>query len=116
MSHTVRRNLAFAVVAALVAGMMADPRLAAAGVVVGGGLALVVDDLRERLMLGDTGANLLGGVVALAVVVAGSPVVRLGALGVVLVLNGVSEWVSFSRVIDRFPPLRAIDRFGANKR
>lgn len=102
--------------ATLVAGMMADPRLAAAGVVVGGGLALVVDDLRERLMLGDTGANLLGGVVALAVVVAGSPVVRLGALGVVLVLNGVSEWVSFSRVIDRFPPLRAIDRFGANKR
>jgi UDP-N-acetylmuramyl pentapeptide phosphotransferase/UDP-N-acetylglucosamine-1-phosphate transferase len=102
--------------AALVAGTLAKPSLAPAAVVVGGALALLADDLRERLMLGDTGANVLGGVVGLGVVVAGSPVVRLATLAGVLVLNGISEWVSFSRVIDRVPPLRAIDRLGADKR
>jgi UDP-N-acetylmuramyl pentapeptide phosphotransferase/UDP-N-acetylglucosamine-1-phosphate transferase len=100
----------------LALAMRAEPALAAAAVVVGGALGLLADDLGERLMLGDTGANLLGGVIGLAVVVAGSPVVRLATLGAVLVLNGISEWVSFSRVIDGFAPLRAIDRFGANKR
>ncbi|MEA3076800.1 MAG: hypothetical protein QOF60_1708 [Actinomycetota bacterium] len=102
--------------AAVVAGTRAAASLAPAAVVVGAALALVVDDLRERLMLGDTGANVLGGVIGLGVVVAGSPVVRLATLGGVLVLNGISEWVSFSRVIDRVPPLRAIDRLGADKR
>jgi UDP-N-acetylmuramyl pentapeptide phosphotransferase/UDP-N-acetylglucosamine-1-phosphate transferase len=102
--------------AAVVVGTLAAASLAPAAVVVGAALALLVDDLRERLMLGDTGANVLGGVVGLGVVVVGSPVVRLATLGGVLVLNGVSEWISFSRVIDRVPPLRAIDRLGADKR
>jgi hypothetical protein len=31
---------------------------------------------------------------------------------VVAVLNLASEWVSFSRVIDAAPPLRAADRWG----
>jgi hypothetical protein len=31
---------------------------------------------------------------------------------VVAALNVVAELVSFSRVIDRVPPLRALDRFG----
>lgn len=89
-----------------------DPGLAAPAVVVGAALAVLLDDLRERLMLGDTGANVLGGVLALGVVVVGSPVVRLGTLGVLAILNGASEWVSFSRVIERVPPLRALDRAG----
>ena len=88
------------------------PEVAAMAVVVGGSLAMLLDDLHERVMLGDTGANLLGGVIGLAVVTAGSPVTRLAVLAVVAILNGISEWVSFSRVIEGFPPLRLVDQAG----
>ena len=97
---------------ALAASTALDARLGAAAVVVGAALGLLVDDLRERLMLGDTGANVLGGAIALGVVSVGSPIVRLAVLGVVAILNGLSEWVSFSSVIDRVAPLRALDRAG----
>ncbi len=102
-------TLAFAVLAA---ATMADRRLAGAAVVVGAGLALLLEDLHERVMLGDTGANLLGGALGMAVVAAGSPAVRLAVLGGVAILNGISEWVSFSRVIDGVAPLRILDRAG----
>ena len=96
----------------LVAGMGAADDLSATAVVVGGALALLLDDLHERVMLGDTGANLLGGSLGLAVVATGSPVTRLAVLAVVSILNGISEWVSFSQVIDRVAPLRVLDRAG----
>ena len=86
--------------------------LTAAAVVVGAAAALFVDDLHERLMLGDAGANVLGAVLGLGVVMACAPATRLAALVVVAVLNLTSEVVSFSRVIDAVPPLRAIDRAG----
>lgn len=89
-----------------------DPGLVAPAVVIGGALALLLDDLHERVMLGDTGANVLGGVLGLAVVNTGSTVTRLAVLGVLAILNGISEYVSFSRVIDGFPPLRILDRAG----
>ena len=98
--------------AGLAAATAADVRLAPIAIVTGAALALLRDDLHERLMLGDTGANLLGGVLGLGVVIIGTPTVRLAVLGAVAVLNGVSEWVSFSRVIDAVPPLRALDRAG----
>lgn len=88
------------------------PELAAMAVVVGGSLAMLLDDLHERVMLGDTGANLVGGVLGLAVVTAGSPVTRLAVLAVLAILNGISEWVSFSRVIAGFAPLRVLDQAG----
>ena len=96
----------------LIAATAVDPRLSGPAVVIGAAFGLLFDDLRERLMLGDTGANLLGGVLGLGVVVVGSPVVRLATLGVLAILNGMSEWVSFSRVIERVAPLRLLDRAG----
>lgn len=81
-------------------------------VVAGAALALLLDDLHERLMLGDTGANVLGGAVGLGVVVVCAPSTRTTVLVAVAVLNLVSEVVSFSRVIDRVAPLRALDRAG----
>ena len=86
--------------------------LTGVAVVVGAAAALLVDDLHERLMLGDTGANVLGGVVGLGVVLACSASTRLVVLVVVAVLNLASEVVSFSRVIAAVPPLRALDQAG----
>ena len=81
-------------------------------VVTGAALGLAPDDLGERLMLGDAGANALGGVLGLGVVLAATPGARTATLVAVAALNLVGEVVSFSRVIDAVPPLRALDRVG----
>jgi UDP-GlcNAc:undecaprenyl-phosphate GlcNAc-1-phosphate transferase len=81
-------------------------------VVVGATAALVVDDLRERLMLGDVGANVLGACLGLGVVLACSFDARLATLAAVALLNLLGEVSSFTRIIEAFPPLRAIDRAG----
>jgi UDP-N-acetylmuramyl pentapeptide phosphotransferase/UDP-N-acetylglucosamine-1-phosphate transferase len=81
-------------------------------VVTGAALGLVPDDLGERLMLGDAGANALGGVLGLGVVLTVSPGARIATLVAVALLNLVGEVVSFSRVIEAVPPLRALDRAG----
>lgn len=86
--------------------------LAPVAVAAGAGLGLLVPDLRERCMLGDAGANALGGAVGLGVVVAAGAGGRWATLAGVAALNLASEVVSFSRVIDRFAPLRALDRAG----
>jgi UDP-N-acetylmuramyl pentapeptide phosphotransferase/UDP-N-acetylglucosamine-1-phosphate transferase len=78
----------------------------------GAGCGLLLPDLAERMMLGDAGANVLGATVGLGVVLTQSPLVRTVTLIVVAALNLASEVVSFSKVIDRTPPLRAADRFG----
>ena len=90
----------------------AEPELAGVALVVGAGAGLIMADLQERLMLGDAGANVLGAALGLGVVLACSPGVRTGVLVVVALLNLASERVSFSRVINAVPPLRAFDRIG----
>ena len=97
---------------ALVVATRASTELGATAVLIGGALAMLLDDHHERVMLGDTGANLLGGGLGLAVVATGTDVTRLAVLAVLCILNGISEWVSFSRVIDGFAPLRLLDRAG----
>jgi hypothetical protein len=79
---------------------------------VGACVALLLPDLREEVMIGDTGANALGAVLGLGVVFTCAPVTRTIVLVVVLALNLASEVVSFSKVIDRVGPLRALDRLG----
>lgn len=101
-----------AVFVLLAAGTGAEPELAGVALAVGALLALLLPDLRERAMLGDVGANALGAVLGVGVVVACSEEVRLVVLVAVAVLNLASEAVSFSKVIDRTPPLRYLDRLG----
>lgn len=102
--------IAAAVPVALIAGF--DDRLLGPVIVLGAVVGLIVPDLRERLMLGDTGANVIGALGGLAVVLVAAPSTRSIVLGVVAALNLASERVSFSRVIDAAPPLRWVDRLG----
>ena len=81
-------------------------------VVVGATAALFVDDLRERLMLGDVGSNVLGACLGAGVVLACPFTVRAGVLVAVAALNVIGELSSFTRLIDAVPPLRALDRAG----
>jgi UDP-N-acetylmuramyl pentapeptide phosphotransferase/UDP-N-acetylglucosamine-1-phosphate transferase len=80
--------------------------------VIGAFTGLLGDDLRERLMIGDTGANVLGAVLGLACVLEVGRGARNVILVALIVLNVAAEVVSFSRVIDRVPPLRAFDSLG----
>jgi len=80
--------------------------------VVGAAAGLLPADLGERRMLGDTGANLLGAVLGLAVVLETSRPVRTGVLLALVLLNLASERVSFTKVIDATPGLRHLDRLG----
>jgi UDP-N-acetylmuramyl pentapeptide phosphotransferase/UDP-N-acetylglucosamine-1-phosphate transferase len=80
--------------------------------VIGAAAGLLHADLGERLMLGDTGANLLGAVLGVAVVLETSRAVRTGVLVALVVLNLASERLSFSRVIAATPGLRELDRLG----
>jgi hypothetical protein len=77
-----------------------------------GALAALPVDLRERGMLGDAGANLLGFAAGLGLylVLPGWGVAA--AAGVAVGLNVLAETVTLSRAIDAAPPLRWLDRLG----
>jgi len=105
-------KVALVAFAVLVVAAGAEPELAGVALVVGAGAGLIVPDLREHLMLGDAGANALGAALGLGVVLACSPAVRTGVLVVVALLNLASERISFTKVINATPPLRAFDRLG----
>ena len=69
-------------------------------------------DLRERCMLGDTGANLLGAVIGTWIVWGFGAPGEWIALGVLAALTIFGEFGSFSRAIEKLPPLRALDSLG----
>lgn len=81
-------------------------------VVTGTSLGLIRDDLDERAMLGDTGANALGAVLAVGAVQHWSPRARLAGLATVAAATLASERVSFTKVIADTPGLNHLDQLG----
>jgi hypothetical protein len=81
---------------------------------VGTGAAAVVlwPDLRERGMLGDSGANLLGFLAGAEIVRRLPEVWLIPAALIVIGLNLLAETLTFSRTIEAVPPLRWFDRLG----
>ncbi|HYM44823.1 MAG TPA: hypothetical protein VES65_01510 [Solirubrobacteraceae bacterium] len=69
-------------------------------------------DLRERAMLGDTGANLLGGLAGLWLVAILSDTGQLIALALLLALTVYGELRSISALFERVPLLRGLDSWG----
>jgi UDP-GlcNAc:undecaprenyl-phosphate/decaprenyl-phosphate GlcNAc-1-phosphate transferase len=113
-------------VAALSAGMIGAASAAGGGGAPGGGgrgitaaavpagaaLAVLPEDLGERAMLGDAGANALGAMLGVAAAsVLGRPA-RAGVLAGIVALTAASEKVSFTRVIARTPALNWLDMLG----
>ena len=88
------------------------PGAPVAATVLGTAAAGLPDDLAERTMLGDTGANALGAGLGTAIAAHPSRLLRGGALAAVVGLTLLSEKVSFTQVIDRTPVLRAVDSLG----
>jgi len=71
-------------------------------------------DLKERTMLGDVGANLIGAVAGLWLIYAFDTTGQLIALAVVLALTVYGEFRSLNTLIERTPLLRQIDSIGRN--
>ena len=86
--------------------------VAAAAPTFGAGWAMLPYDLREKLMLGDTGANVVGAICGFVAVEISSRPVQAAILAGVVVLNLLSEVVSYSRVINSVAPLRWLDHLG----
>jgi UDP-GlcNAc:undecaprenyl-phosphate/decaprenyl-phosphate GlcNAc-1-phosphate transferase len=78
----------------------------------GAALALLPDDLGERAMLGDGGANALGAMLGAAAAVSLPRPARLAILAGIAGLTAASEKVSFTKVIARTPPLHWLDMLG----
>ena len=97
---------------AMAAAVGIEPELAFAALVLGAAIGVAYWELGEKLMLGDTGVNVLGAMVALSAVTTLGSGPRWVVLAVVVALNLLSEFVSFSRVIDAVTPLRWFDRLG----
>ncbi len=78
----------------------------------GATLAVLPEDLGERIMLGDCGANALGALLGLRLASIPARAPRAGLLAAVVALTLASEKVSFTRVIEATPGLRELDQLG----
>jgi UDP-GlcNAc:undecaprenyl-phosphate/decaprenyl-phosphate GlcNAc-1-phosphate transferase len=108
--RTIKAGLVAYVPLAIVLGT--DPTGVALAPVMGASFGLLGDDLHERLMLGDTGANVIGAVLGLGVVLGTQESTRIAVMLILLALNVAAELVSFSDIIDAVAPLRWLDRLG----
>lgn len=90
-----------------------DPRpLWALGLFAGPALVAGFYDLREQAMLGDTGANLLGALAGLWLVLTLSGTGQLVALALLGALTLYGELRSISGFVERTPGLRQLDSWG----
>ena len=99
-------------VSGALAGGDSSRYIAAVAAPVGAALALLPEDLAERAMLGDAGANALGAALGASAARTLPRSARAGLLGAIVALTLASEQVSFTRVIERTPPLRWLDMLG----
>ena len=96
--------LAAATVGGPAGGLVAGP--------LGATLAVLPEDLGERIMLGDCGANALGALLGLRLASIPGRAPRAGLLAGIVALTLASEKVSFTKVIEATPGLRELDRLG----
>jgi UDP-N-acetylmuramyl pentapeptide phosphotransferase/UDP-N-acetylglucosamine-1-phosphate transferase len=89
-----------------------NPMLYLIASIIGGVLAYFPLDLQARGMLGDTGANFLGGVFGGIVVLDGSIDLLLIVLMVLIILQIIAEKVSFTKIIEENKFLKFIDDLG----
>ncbi|HZD59564.1 MAG TPA: hypothetical protein VE439_03785 [Anaerolineae bacterium] len=78
------------------------------------GIALILlgPDLREEIMLGDTGANVLGGILGFCLVVTFGWNIKLPVIVLLILLQVLTEKYSISAIIERVPILKSLDDLG----
>jgi len=101
-----------ALLAGLCVGAWTAMPLELLGIFVGPVLMVAAFTLRERAMLGDTGANLVGALAGVTLLVTLGETGGYVALGVVVALNFYGEFRSISQTIEGVPLLRSLDSLG----
>ena len=98
--------------ALLAAATLGGPAGGLAAGPLGATVAVLPEDLGERIMLGDCGANALGALLGLRLASIPGRAPRAGLLAAIVALTLASEKVSFTTVIEATPGLRVLDRLG----
>jgi hypothetical protein len=106
------RALKVALGAGTVLAATSGPARTAVAAPLAAGAALLPEDLGERAMLGDGGANALGAMLGTAAAAALPRPARLATLAAIVGLTAASEVVSFTKVIERTAALRWLDMLG----
>jgi UDP-GlcNAc:undecaprenyl-phosphate/decaprenyl-phosphate GlcNAc-1-phosphate transferase len=101
-----------ALLAGLCVGAWTVAPLDLLGIFIGPVLVMAGFTLRERAMLGDTGANLVGALAGVSLLITLGDDARLIVLAVVVALNLYGEFRSISRTIEAVPLLRSLDSLG----
>jgi UDP-GlcNAc:undecaprenyl-phosphate/decaprenyl-phosphate GlcNAc-1-phosphate transferase len=106
------RAIKVAAASAALIGASGRPGREAVAAPLGAALALLPEDLGERAMLGDAGANALGAMLGGAAATSLPRPARAALLAGIVALTAASEKVSFTKVIEATPPLRWLDMLG----
>lgn len=72
-------------------------------------------DLKAKMMLGDSGSNLLGASLGMMMVWMLSDFGKIIALIILISLQLAAEKISFSKIIDKYRPLKYFDQLGRDK-
>ena len=106
------RAIKVAIATGLPLAAVPGPAGQAAAAPLGAAIALLPEDLAERAMLGDAGANALGAMLGAAAAATLPRPARLAVLAGIAGLTAASEFVSFTKVIERTALLRRLDLLG----
>jgi UDP-GlcNAc:undecaprenyl-phosphate/decaprenyl-phosphate GlcNAc-1-phosphate transferase len=105
------RAIKVSLLSSLALGLGGQQCRAATAAPAGAAAAMLPEDLGERAMLGDCGANAIGAMLGVAAASLPRPARVLG-LGAVAALTAASEKISFTQVIARTPALNWLDMLG----
>jgi UDP-N-acetylmuramyl pentapeptide phosphotransferase/UDP-N-acetylglucosamine-1-phosphate transferase len=86
----------------------------AVAALLGVALVLLRADLKEEIMLGDVGSNVIGAVLGFSFVITFGWSVKLPLIIVFVALQILTERYSLTRIIENTPVLREFDRLGRN--
>lgn len=75
-------------------------------------IVLLIPDLREEIMLGDIGSNILGGILGFYFAYAFDWNIKLPIIVVLVLLQILTERYSISTIVERVAPLRVLDNLG----
>jgi hypothetical protein len=82
---------------------------------IGVAVALIGPDLKEKIMLGDSGANVLGAALGFSIAIGCDWSIKIPVLIALIVLQQLTEHISISKVVEETTLLRMLDDAGRSK-
>lgn len=77
--------------------------------------AMIIPDLKERIMLGDSGSNVLGAVLGFSIAIGCDWSLKIPFMIILIALQQLAEYISISKIIEKIAFLRMLDDLGRSK-